>query len=110
MNLFKEFKAHDDKYLQLKEVNVELDRISSELLQHGHEYDASWVTRPIKDGETIESNLCGHSERIALAYHFAKRTKPKFIQLTKNLRVCGDCRKYLLFFLFYNTVFSLCFV
>jgi DYW family of nucleic acid deaminases len=85
-------------------VNVELDRISAELLQHGHKYDASWITRPIKDGETVGSILCGHSERIALAYHFAKRSNPKFIQLTKNLRVCGDCRKYPLFFLFFKIV------
>ena len=91
-------------------MTVELDRISTELLEHGHKYDASWITRPIKDGETVESILCGHSERIALAYHFVKRSNPKFIQLTKNLRVCGDCRKYLLCFLFFNTVFSFSFV
>ena len=64
-----------------------------ELISHGHQYDSSWITRIIKENETIESILCGHSEKLAIAFHFIQNRKPSKIEITKNLRVCGDCRK-----------------
>ena len=47
----------------------------------------------MENDETIETVLCGHSERLAIAAHFMHNRKPKRIQITKNLRVCGECRK-----------------
>ena len=67
--------------------------MSAEIIQYGHEYDSTWITRPISDDETIESILCGHSEKLAIAFNFVERSSPLIIQVTKNLRVCGDCRK-----------------
>lgn len=55
-------------------------------------FDSSWITRSLNDGETVESVLCGHSEKLAIAYNFIQQRRPSFIQITKNLRVCGDCR------------------
>lgn len=43
--------------------------------------------------ETVESVLNGHSERLALAFNFIHDPIPSPIQITKNLRICGDCRK-----------------
>ena len=62
--------------------------------EYGHEYDSSWITRSLEDGESFESVLCGHSEKLAIAFNLIQRPQPSFIQITKNLRVCGDCRKY----------------
>jgi hypothetical protein len=69
--------------------------LSSELIEHGHKYDSSWITRPLREGETIESVLCGHSEKLAIAFNFIQQPVPSIIQIAKNLRVCGDCRKFL---------------
>ena len=91
--LFKRFQAHDRSHPQSDEIYAELERLSNELKEHGHEYDSSWVTRPLKNEETIESILCGHSEKLAIAFNFIQVPRPSFIQITKNLRVCGDCRK-----------------
>jgi len=63
------------------------------LVEHGHQYDSSWITRPLNEDETIASVLCGHSERLAIAWNFVVQPNTTRIQLTKNLRVCGDCRK-----------------
>lgn len=93
--LLKRFKAHDRSHPQTNEIYAELDRLSNELKQHGFEFDSSWITRPIKDGESAESVLCGHSEKLAIAFNFIQLRQPSFIQITKNLRVCGDCRKKL---------------
>jgi hypothetical protein len=74
-----------------------MKQIANELIEHGHKFDASWITRPIREGETIESILCGHSEKLAIAFNFSKGRRPSFIQVTKNRRICGDCRKYFFF-------------
>ncbi|CAF4110049.1 unnamed protein product, partial [Rotaria sp. Silwood2] len=49
--------AHDRSCPQSDEIYSELDRLSNELKEHGHEYDSSWITRPFEYGETIESVL-----------------------------------------------------
>jgi len=67
--------------------------MSKELIEHGHKYDASWITRVIHQDETVASVLCGHSEKLAIALNFVENPNTRRIQVTKNLRVCGDCRK-----------------
>jgi hypothetical protein len=64
-----------------------------ELIEHGHKFDARWITRPLMSDETVESVLNSHSERIALAFNFIQNPVPSEIQITKNLRICGDCRE-----------------
>jgi hypothetical protein len=91
--VLKKFQAHDHSHPRSNEIYAELDRLSNELKEHGHQYDSSWITRSLKDGETIESVLCGHSEKLAIAFNLIQRPQPSIIQITKNLRVCGDCRK-----------------
>lgn len=66
--------------------------MAQDLRVDGHQYDSSWVTRPLEEDESIESVLCGHSEKWALAYNFIQTPMPALIELSKNLRVCGDCR------------------
>ncbi|CAF4308136.1 unnamed protein product, partial [Rotaria sordida] len=56
-------------------------------------FDSSCITRQIDDEETIESVLCGHSEKLALAFNFIQRPIPTIIQITKNLRICSDCHE-----------------
>ncbi|CAF3020938.1 unnamed protein product [Rotaria socialis] len=87
------FHAHDRSHRQSNEIYAELERLSNELREHGYEYDSTWITRPLKDGETVESVLCGHSEKLAIAFNFIQHPRPSFIQITKNLRVCGDCHR-----------------
>ncbi|CAF4502995.1 unnamed protein product, partial [Rotaria magnacalcarata] len=79
-----QFKAHDRSHSRSKEIYAEAERISSERIKHGHNYDSSWITRPLHENETIESILCAQSERLAIAFNFIQETKPSFIQITKK--------------------------
>ncbi|CAF1398302.1 unnamed protein product [Adineta ricciae] len=88
-----QFLAHDRSHPRSAEIYVELEKISRELIERGHEYDSSWITRPLAEDETIESVLCGHSEKLAIAWNFVANVDTTFIQITKNLRVCGDCHQ-----------------
>ncbi|CAF4981450.1 unnamed protein product, partial [Rotaria magnacalcarata] len=87
------FHAHDRSHPQSNEIYAELERLSNELREHGYEYDSTWITRSLKDGETVESVLCGHSEKLAIAFNFIQHSLPSFMQITKNLRVCEDCHR-----------------
>ena len=69
-----------------------IERLSRDLKEHGHEFDGSWLIRPLHDGETIDSVLCGHSEKLAIVFNLIQEPQPSTIQITKNLRVRGDCR------------------
>lgn len=71
----------------------ESHRLLDRLIQHGYKPDDSWITRELNDDETTESVLCGHSERLAIVFNLLQRPIPSRIQIVKNLRVCGDCRK-----------------
>ncbi|CAF0902753.1 unnamed protein product [Adineta steineri] len=88
-----QFTAHDQSHPRSKEIYAEAQRISAELIKYGHVHDASWITRPLGEHETAESVLCSHSERLAIAFNFIEGRKPSFIQITNNLRVCGDCHQ-----------------
>ncbi|CAF4285248.1 unnamed protein product, partial [Rotaria sordida] len=70
------FSAHDNSHPQSAEIHAEVNRMTSE------------------EEETIQSALGGHSERLALAFNFIQRPVPDFIQITQNLRICGDCHEY----------------
>ncbi|UJR24040.1 hypothetical protein I4U23_027005 [Adineta vaga] len=86
-----QFRAHDQSHPRTSELYDELDRLEKELIEHGHKFDASWITRPLMAGETVQSVLNSHSERLALAFNFIQRPIPSRIQIVKNLRICGDC-------------------
>ncbi|UJR29805.1 hypothetical protein I4U23_017349 [Adineta vaga] len=87
------FRAHDRSHPRSSEIYTETEKISKELIEHGHQYDASWITRSLDKNETVSSVLCGHSERLAIAWNFVQNPKTTRIQITKNLRVCGDCHQ-----------------
>ncbi|UJR29305.1 hypothetical protein I4U23_010519 [Adineta vaga] len=87
------FHAHDRSHPRSSDIHLESEKISQELILHGHEYDSTWITRPLGEDETIESVLCGHSERLAIAWNFVVNPNAKIIQITKNLRICGDCHQ-----------------
>ncbi|CAF1692051.1 unnamed protein product, partial [Adineta ricciae] len=81
-----EFRAHDISHPRSDEIYREVQKMSKELVAHGHEYDSSWIIRTMGEDESVESVLCGHSERLAMAWNFVANPHAKRIQITKNLR------------------------
>ncbi|CAF2853700.1 unnamed protein product [Rotaria sp. Silwood2] len=85
------FRAHDRSNAYSSEIYEESNRLTEQLIKHGYKPDESWITRGLNDDETIQSVLCGHSERLAIVFNLIQRPIPTRIQIIKNLRVCGDC-------------------
>ncbi|CAF2899094.1 unnamed protein product [Rotaria sp. Silwood2] len=88
-----DFRAHERSHPRTADIYAEVEKMSKELIAHGHQYDASWITRPLDSDETVETALCGHSEKLAIAWHFIDNREPSRIFVKKNLRVCGDCHR-----------------
>ena len=49
---------------------------------------------------TNESVLWGHPEKLAIVFQLIQHPQPSVIEIVKNLRICGDCRKLFLLNLF----------
>ncbi|CAF5116123.1 unnamed protein product, partial [Rotaria magnacalcarata] len=87
------FRAHDRSHPRSNEIYAEGEKISNEIIKYGHQYDSSWITRVLDEDETVESVLCGHSERLAIAWGFVANPNASKLQMVKNLRICGDCHR-----------------
>ena len=64
------------------------------LKTNGYEANSAWITRPLDKDASVEEALCSHSEKLAIAFNLIQDPQPTVIELTKNLRICGDCRMY----------------
>ena len=95
-SILKHFLVNDRSHPLSNEIYRELYQLEKELIQDGYQCDPSWVSRPLTPGETNESVLWGHSERLAIAFQMIQQPKPSFIQIVNNLRTCGDCREFFL--------------
>ncbi|CAF4821670.1 unnamed protein product [Rotaria sp. Silwood1] len=90
-----QFVVNDKSHSQSKEIYAELNRLALELLADGYVFDSSWISRKLRDGETVISVLCGHSEKLALAFNLIQKPIPSVIQIKNNIRLCGDCHEFM---------------
>ncbi|CAM4982131.1 unnamed protein product [Rotaria socialis] len=89
-----QLKAHDHSHPQSTESYAKIDRLKSKAIENGFIFGSSWITRSLNENETIKSVLCGHSELLVIALNLIQEPAPKFIQVVKNLRVCGHCHEF----------------
>lgn len=78
-------------------VGEERDDVSSKLKSMnlllkvgGHVPHSELVMKPLSQQEK-EDALCGHAEKLALAYGLLNTTEGSTLVVTKNLRMCSDC-------------------
>lgn len=79
---------------RLSEIYVKLEEMLVKMKQHGYRPDESCISRPLKNHETPEFVLLGHSEKLAVAYNLIQNPPPSHIEVSTNIRMCRDCRRY----------------
>ncbi|KAK1369746.1 Pentatricopeptide repeat-containing protein [Heracleum sosnowskyi] len=87
------FGAGDRHHEQYEEVNKFLELLNDLLRKEGYVADLKFVLHDVDDDEKREM-LCGHSERIAIAFGLLNTKPGTPLQIVKNLRVCGDCHTF----------------
>lgn len=67
-----------------------LRELSGRMKKQGYVPDTSCVLHNVED-EDKETLLCGHSEKLAIAFGILNTPPGTTIRVAKNLRVCNDC-------------------
>ncbi|KAK9144129.1 hypothetical protein Sjap_004032 [Stephania japonica] len=75
---------------QYEDVCLLLGKLTDLMVKEGYVADKKFVLHDVEDDEKIDM-LCGHSERLAIAFGLLNTSPGTPLQIMKNLRVCGDC-------------------
>ncbi|KAF5195958.1 Pentatricopeptide repeat-containing protein [Thalictrum thalictroides] len=84
------FTAGDALHPQSEQIQTFLEGLWKRMRKEGYMPDTSCVLHNIDEGEK-EYLLCGHSEKLAIAFGILNTPPGTTIRVTKNLRVCNDC-------------------
>ncbi|XP_051128920.1 pentatricopeptide repeat-containing protein At3g57430, chloroplastic [Andrographis paniculata] len=89
------FVAGDTWHPQSERVYGFLRDLLRRMKEEGYVADTSCVLHDVGEGEEDEKEkenlLCGHSERLAIAFGLLNTAPGKTIRVGKNLRICNDC-------------------
>ncbi|XP_031500402.1 pentatricopeptide repeat-containing protein At3g03580 [Nymphaea colorata] len=75
---------------QSEELYCLLERLGKMMAKDGYIADERFVLHDVEEDEKVDM-LCGHSERLAIAFAILNTTPGTPLLIMKNLRVCGDC-------------------
>ncbi|KAI9126570.1 hypothetical protein K1719_002166 [Acacia pycnantha] len=84
------FLAGDMTHPQSEKLYEFLEILSERMRKEGYVPDTSCVLHNVDDEEK-ETLLCGHSEKLAIAFGLLNTHPGTTIRVAKNLRVCNDC-------------------
>ena len=84
------FLVCDQSHPRSKEIYGVLKELKEKMRLEGYVAETSCVLEKI-DEKSKEDMLCGHSERLAIAFGILNTTEGDVLRIMKNLRVCGDC-------------------
>ncbi|EXB84044.1 hypothetical protein L484_005808 [Morus notabilis] len=86
------FVAGDDSQPLAKKIESLLKRLRAKMKEEGFYPNMKYALINADEMEK-EVALCGHSEKLAMAFGMLSLPPGKTIRVTKNLRVCGDCHE-----------------
>lgn len=86
------FVAGDDSHPQAKRIGSVLKGLRKKMKNEGYSPNMRYALINGNDMEK-EVALCGHSEKLAMAFGILSLPRGGTIRVTKNLRVCGDCHE-----------------
>ncbi|KAF3791356.1 Pentatricopeptide repeat-containing protein [Nymphaea thermarum] len=84
------FTAEDRTHPLHREMMTLLEALDYQIRKAGYVPDTQSVLHDLAE-ELKEEMLCGHSERLAIAFGLLNTSAGSRITVTKNLRICGDC-------------------
>ncbi|XP_016495233.1 pentatricopeptide repeat-containing protein At3g57430, chloroplastic-like [Nicotiana tabacum] len=86
------FVAGDASHPQSEQLYGFLETLSEKMKKEGYVPDTSCVLHNVNEEEK-ENLLCGHSEKLAIAFGILNTPPGMPIRVAKNLRVCNDCHE-----------------
>ncbi|KAK7412465.1 hypothetical protein VNO78_03929 [Psophocarpus tetragonolobus] len=89
---FTTFVSADTAHPQAKSIVSLLNNLRIKMKNEGYSPKIKYALINADDGEK-EAALCGHSEKLAMAFGILNLPPKRTIRVTKNLRVCDDCHE-----------------
>ncbi|KAF9592727.1 hypothetical protein IFM89_017297 [Coptis chinensis] len=86
------FIVGDTSHSLVDEISAKMNNLYSEIKEIGYVPDTKYVLQNLEEDEKEES-LCGHSEKLAIAFGLISTPNGTPLRIIKNLRVCGDCHE-----------------
>ncbi|KAK9153289.1 hypothetical protein Sjap_000769 [Stephania japonica] len=84
------FIVGDTSHPLMEEISAKVESLYSEIKEIGYVPETSFVLQDVEEDEK-ENSLCGHSEKLAIAFGLISTPSGTPLRIIKNLRVCGDC-------------------
>ncbi|KAL4578617.1 hypothetical protein LXL04_014744 [Taraxacum kok-saghyz] len=84
------FIVGDNSYPFMDRIYEKMEDLFVKIKRIGYVPDTKFVMQKMEEGEK-EMVLCGHSEKLALAFGLISSSSLRPLRIIKNLRVCGDC-------------------
>ncbi|KAI5075823.1 hypothetical protein GOP47_0009899 [Adiantum capillus-veneris] len=84
------FRVGDKLHCRSADIYAKLDALNVQLKKEGYAPRVDLVLGPMSK-EKKEEALCGHSEKLAIAFGLISLPHGMTIRVSKNLRMCGDC-------------------
>eukprot|EP01018_Ginkgo_biloba_P026111 Gb_25739 [translate_table: standard] len=84
------FQVADRSHPKWEEIYAMLEKLSRQMKQAGYVPALNFVLHNVEEKQK-ENILCGHSERLAIAFGLINTCSGTPLRISKNLRVCGDC-------------------
>lgn len=86
------FVAGDTSHPEAKKIESLLKKLRLRMKEEGYNPKMQYA---LINADVVEKEvaLCGHSEKLAIAFGILNLPPGKTIRVTKNLRVCGDCHE-----------------
>ncbi|CAN1230097.1 Pentatricopeptide repeat-containing protein DOT4, chloroplastic [Linum grandiflorum] len=86
------FVAGDSSHPEIRPIEALLEEIRNKMKEEGFSPKLRYALRNGDDAEK-EMALCGHSEKLAMAYGMLNLPPRTVIRVFKNLRICRDCHE-----------------
>ncbi|KAF8395722.1 hypothetical protein HHK36_019672 [Tetracentron sinense] len=84
------FIVGDTSHPLMDAISAKMESLYSEIKEIGYVPDTNFVLQDVEENEK-EYSLCGHSEKLAIAFGLISTPPNIPLRIIKNLRVCGDC-------------------
>lgn len=84
------FIAGDASHPSMEAISAKMESLYVQIKKLGYVPETGFVLRKVEEGEK-EFSLCGHSEKLALAFGLISTPARTPLRIIKNLRICGDC-------------------
>ncbi|MQL98683.1 hypothetical protein Taro_031397 [Colocasia esculenta] len=85
-----QFMVGDLLHPKNEQIQSYLEKLWEKMRKEGYVPDTSCVLHNVDDDEK-EMLLCGHSEKLAIAFGILNTPPGSIIRVAKNLRMCNDC-------------------